>query len=65
MAKKKRAQLQNDVTSLKKTADQKAEDAERHGKLSFISESNALRKRAKERIEEIKELGKQLAEQKN
>lgn len=52
--KKKRLHLEKDVNSLIKSADEFAEKAEQSRDFSCISKSNTLRKRAKEKEDELK-----------
>lgn len=57
----KRSRLLADASALEKSANEKAEEAEKKGKLPLIAESNALRKRSQEKRAAIEELDKALA----
>lgn len=52
--KKKKRCLEIDVNGLNKTAEDYAERAEKESNLTFISKSNALRRHAREKYEELK-----------
>lgn len=61
---KKLKLAQDDANALEECANTRAVEAETKGCLSLIAESNALRKRAQEKREVVKELQKQLEEYK-
>ena len=67
--KKKKVALSTDIDSLTASADQLAQKAESSRDMNVLVKSNAMRKVAKEKIAEVTELDKQLAdkllEQKN
>jgi hypothetical protein len=60
--KAKRKCLEKDRDHLEKSANQKAEEAEKKMNLPLLTESNALRRRAREKAEEMKKLDKQIKE---
>ena len=67
--KKRKVALSTDIDSLTASADQLAQKAESSRDMNVLVKSNAMRKVAKEKIAEVTELDKQLAdkllEQKN
>ena len=67
--KKRKVALSTDIDSLIASADQLAQKAESSRDMNVLVKSNAMRKVAKEKIAEVTELDKQLAdkllEQKN
>ena len=67
--KKKKVALSTDIDSLTASTDQLAQKAESSRDMNVLVKSNAMRKVAKEKIAEVTELDKQLAdkllEQKN
>lgn len=60
--KKKKARFEEDIKHLSKSADALAEDAERKGQLVLISESNALRKKVKEKQQGLQQIEKEIQE---
>ena len=60
--KKKFKYLQQDCASLQQSADSKAEKAEKLNRLDLIAQSNALRKKSREKAEEIKNVEKLIQE---
>jgi seryl-tRNA synthetase len=58
--KKKKQKLETDMEALLASADDFAEKAEKNHQLTLIAKSNAMRKAAKEKAAEIKEVEQQL-----
>ena len=58
--KTKKKRILADIESLNKTADKLAEKAERTGQIPLITQSNSLRKTAKAKDVELKDLGQKL-----
>ena len=58
--KSKKKVLKTDIEHLVTKADKLAKDAERTGKITFITQSNALRNRSKEKMEELKDVQENL-----
>ena len=59
-AKKKR--LEDDIETLTKSAEEYADQAESKGKVTLITKSNALRRSAKEKIETLGTIEKEIEE---
>lgn len=60
--KKKKKRIKTDIDELILKADNLASDAEKKGKISLITQSNCLRKRSKEKEEELKGLESMIEE---
>ena len=60
--KEKKRRMTEDVDSLVKSADSLAEKAESTGNISFVTQSNSLRKTSKEKTNELKNLEKKMEE---
>ena len=58
--KKKKKQFETDVEGLIKTADEFADKAENSRQLTWITKSNSLRRTAKDKMVQLKEIEKQL-----
>ena len=56
--KDKRRRLNDDIVSMEKSADSLAEEAERTGKLTFVSQSNSLRHTVANKKVELAEVEK-------
>ena len=56
--KDKRRRLNDDIVSMEKSADSLAEKAERTGKLTFVSQSNSLRRTVANKKVELAEVEK-------
>ena len=54
--KTKRSRLETDVASMEISAEQKALDAEKYGRLALLVESNAIRRSIKDKMTAVKEL---------
>lgn len=60
LLKKKKKQFETDVEGLIKTADEFADKAENSRQLTWITKSNSLRRTAKDKMVQLKEIEKQL-----
>jgi len=58
--KEKKRRLSEDIDSLVKTADNLAEKAESTGSISFVTQSNSLRRTSKEKTSELKNVEKEM-----
>ena len=58
--KEKKKRLSEDIDSLVKTADNLAEKAESTGRISFVTQSNSLRRTSKEKTTELKNVEKEM-----
>ena len=54
--KTKRSRLETDVASMEISAEKKALDAEKYGRLALLAESNAIRRSIKDKMTAVKEL---------
>ena len=54
--KTKRSRLETDVASMETSAEKKALDAEKYGRLALLAESNAIRRSIKDKMTAVKEL---------
>jgi len=57
---KEKRRLSEDIDSLVKTADNLAEKAESTGSISFVTQSNSLRRTSKEKTSELKNVEKEM-----
>jgi hypothetical protein len=62
--KKKKARLQTDITILEEKSEKLLEKAEKTGKITFVTESNILRKGFKEKKLEVVEIGRKIQKRK-
>ena len=60
--KQKKQRMNSDINSLTKSADECCEKAERTGNLTFVAKSNALRRSARDKIEDLKKMEEKLEE---
>ena len=60
LLKKKKRQFETDLEALIKTADEFADRAEDSRQITWIAKSNSLRRTAKEKMAELKDIEKQL-----
>jgi len=58
--KEKKRRLSEDIDSLVKTADNLAEKAESTGSISFVTQSNSLRRTSKEKTSELNNVEKEM-----
>jgi hypothetical protein len=58
--KKRKKNLESDKTSLEKKADELAEQAERSRKIALVTQSNSMRKTARDKAKDIEQISKDI-----